>query len=472
MGNHDDLAGTMLITVDSLRADAFGPNHDEYAPTLSSLAQDGVCFENSFARGNWTPFSFPAIFGSRPVFADSDDVGLPETTTLAEMLEEAGVRTAGFNAANGFLTEYWGYDRGFETFETFMDEPRDRLTQRYLAAHPTVQGWLQLVASPFKALVNLGDEETPLVDTSHMRGVESNAIEFLQSVEDEPFFLWLHYMDAHTPYVPAPKHIKAVDGGDVGLLRMLRAHARAGLGSGVGEETLADLRSLYHAAVHQVDASVRRVLAALEAQGLDDQTAVIVAGDHGEEFQEHGHLAHYPKLYEELARVPLVVKLPGTRPQRVSRVVGLDALAPTICDAMDVPVADDFEGSGLLATIRDGKLPDGEVVTSIAVRGERVTQQPIPRRLDDGELLVSARTAEWTYVYNATTEDRELYDRLADPKETENVWASNAESPIACRLHRSATELVEQIRNRTAVQHDEEAMPAVVGTRLEALGYR
>lgn len=472
MDTHDDLAGTVLITVDSLRADALGPDHDEYAPTLSSLAREGVCFENAFARGNWTPFSFPAIFGSRPVFADSDDVGLPETDTLAETLEDAGVRTAGFNAANGFLTEYWGYDRGFETFETFMDDPRDRLTQRYLAAHPTVQGWLQLIASPFKALVNSGDNETPLVDTSHMRGVESNAVEFLQSVDDEPFFLWLHYMDAHTPYVPAPKHVRAVDGGDVGLLRMLRAHARAGLGSGVDEETLADLRSLYHAAVHQIDASVSRVLAALEAQGLDDQTAVIVAGDHGEEFQEHGHLAHYPKLYEELVHVPLVVDLPGARPQRVSRAVGLDALAPTICDAMGVPMADDFEGSDLLATIRDGELPDDEVITSIAVRGERVTQQPIPRRLDDGELLVSARTAEWTYVYNATAEERELYDRLADPEETENVWETHAESPIARRLHRNAERLVDRLRNRTATQREEETMPDEVGTRLEALGYR
>ena len=472
MTDYDDLAGTVLITVDSLRADAFGPDHDEYAPTLSSLARQGVCFENAFARGNWTPFSFPAIFGSRSVFADSDDVGLPRTSTLTEMLEAAGVRTAGFNAANGFLTEYWGYDRGFETFETFMDDPRDRLTQRYLAAHPTVQGWLQLVASPFKALVSSGEDETPLVDTSHMRGVESNAVEFLQSVDDEPFFLWLHYMDAHTPYVPAPKHVRAVDGGDVGLFRMLQAHARAGLGAQVGEETLADLRSLYHAAVHQVDASVNRVLAALEAQGLDDRTAVIVAGDHGEEFQEHGHLAHYPKLYEELVHVPLVVDLPDARPQRISHAVGLDALAPTICDAMGVPVADDFEGSDLLATIRDGEPPENEVVTSIAVRGERITQQPIPRRLDDGELLVSARTAKWTYVYNATSGAQELYDRLADPEETENVWSSHAESLIARRLHRSATQLAERLRNRTATQHEEGTMPAEVGTRLEALGYR
>jgi len=104
---------------------------------------------------------------------------------------------------------------------------------------------------------------------------------------------------------------------------MLHAHTRTGLGWDVGERTLADLRTLYQAAVRQVDASVGRLLDTLSANDIADDTAVVVAGDHGEEFQEHGHLAHYPKLYDELIRVPLVVDVPGAEGRRIDGQVGL-----------------------------------------------------------------------------------------------------------------------------------------------------
>ena len=94
----------VLVTIDSLRRDALG-GEDSPSPVLDELAAEGISFDNAMAQGNWTPFSFPSVHGSRPVFDEGPDIGVASTPTLAEQLSDAGVRTGGFNAANGFLTD-------------------------------------------------------------------------------------------------------------------------------------------------------------------------------------------------------------------------------------------------------------------------------------------------------------------------------------------------------------------------------
>jgi len=471
-------SNVVLVTVDSLRADALGAaSVGASTPELDRLARDGVVYENAFAHGNWTPFSFPAILGSRPVFAESSGVGLASTPTLAERFGEAGFRTGGFNAANGFLTSHWGYDRGFDEFESFVPEPSSRYG-RYLAAHPTVQSWLQLAGSPFRRGANWlqrGDDDHPFTDTSRMLDVEREATAFVED-GDGPFFLWIHYMDAHTPYVPAPRYLRAVSGGRIATHRMLRAHVRTGLGWEVDDRTLADLRTLYAAAVRQVDDSVGRIRSALDAAGVADETAIVVAGDHGEEFMEHGHLAHYPKLYDELIHVPLVVAAPDGPSGRVEAPVGLDSVPPTACDLAGVPAADEWAGESVADP---GAVVDQSPVVSVTVRGESVTSQPIPRRLDEGDLLASARTRDWTLVENRATGDRELYYRAEDPGHQSDLHGTDgADDAVVERLATAIDDHVASIGpadGASGAGADDEEHSAVdenLSTRLEALGYR
>ncbi|GAA5049085.1 sulfatase-like hydrolase/transferase [Haladaptatus pallidirubidus] len=486
---------TVLFTVDSLRADAFTSDG-----VIATLGERGTVFENAFAHGNWTPFSFPSILGAKPVFTDSQNIGVADAPTLAETLSDAGVSTAGFNGANGFLTEHWGYDRGFDEFETFTSGTGDSLYSKYLTAHPTVQAWLQVAASPVRRLLG---KEGGAQNVSRMLDLERKAIDFVERAEP-PFFLWVHYMDVHTPYVPAPKFVRDETGANVGSLKMLRAHLRAGLGREVGDDTLSDLESLYRAAVRQVDASVGRVLSALDRRGFRDDACVVLAGDHGEEFMEHGHLAHYPKLYEELTHVPLMVQHTDDETERddtdtkqtsdengVKQAVGLASIPATICDAMGVE--HDFSAPSLLDTAVESKSeseiesePECETelqldiesefdfasapVTSVAVRGEHVTRQPIPRRLDDGELLVSARTADWSYIYHTESENRELYDRRRDPTEQENQWDDHEGSELASRLHDSVETRIERIETDEGDESGE--VPSDVTNQLKALGYQ
>ncbi|VTT85933.1 Choline-sulfatase [Halorubrum sp. DM2] len=501
------VSNVVLVTVDSLRADAVSPyDAERHSPVIDGLADGGTVFDRAFATGNWTPFSFPSILASEPVFARSGGIGVDESDTLAEVLSKAGVATGGFNAANGFLTDHWGYPDGFDEFEPFVTSVGSSRYSRYLAAHPTVEAWIQLATSPVRRLGSKlrGDaDDRPFLDASRMFDVEDAATKFVDDT-DEPFFLWVHYMDTHTPYVPAPRYIREVSDGILGTHQMLHAHARTSLGLEVGERTLRELRTLYQATVRQVDASVGRLLDSLDAAGVADDTAVLLAGDHGEEFQDHGHLAHYPKLYDELIHVPLVADVPGLDGGRVDGHVGLDAIPPTVADLLGVEPSAKWHGESLLPALRGDAAspedpaddsadepaaeptaetaaePTDDPVVSVTVRGEEVTQQPIPRSLADGDLLVSARDDDWTYIENVDAGDVELYHRPSDPTQQENLAVDPDERAQAVidRLKPVVDDHAELLRERGAAaaaergEDGDDEVDEDLEARLEALGYK
>jgi arylsulfatase A-like enzyme len=473
-------SNVLLVTVDSLRADAVGAYNDEHrTPVMDELAADGTVFEHAYATGNWTPFSFPSMLASRNVFEGDGSIGVSSGSTLAEVLSDAGFDTAGFNAANGFLSSHWDYDAGFDQFDSFVANVGDGLYGRYLATHPTVEAWLQVATAPVRRagkVLRRQTDDRPFLDTARMFDVEHAASDFLEDAgEDQPFFLWVHYMDVHTPYVPAKRYVEEVTDDSLGLYRKLLAHTYTGLGWEVGDRTLSDLRTLYQATVRQVDASVGRLLDTLESAGHADDTAVVLAGDHGEEFQEHGHLSHYPKLYDELIHVPFVVDVPGADSRRVEEQVSLASIPPTAVDLVGVEGHPEWRGSSLARTILHGEDPPDEPVVSVTVRGESVTTQPIPRTLDDGDLLVSVRDGPWTYIENVETDEAELYDRRSDPTQQRNLASdpTSKQRDVIDSLASLADAHVATLGDGgDADSPGDEDVDDAVEARLTALGYQ
>jgi uncharacterized sulfatase len=461
----------VLITIDSLRRDALG--EDSISPVLNEIASDGVAFENAMAQGNWTPFSFPGIHGSRPVFEEGPDIGVA-TPTLAEQLSDAGFETGGFNAANGFLTEHWGYDRGFDEFDPFIEGGG------FLAAHPTIQAWVQLGTSPFRRAATVlsgGSDAQPFADVSRMGKLEDNATEFIETADDG-FFLWVHYMDTHTPYVPAPRHLREVSDTHFSLFRMLGSHFRTGMGWDVDDRTLGTLRTLYDGTIRQVDESIRRLRDTVDAEGLTDETALVIAGDHGEEFLDHGHLSHYPKLYRELIDVPFIISHPNGDSETITEPVGLDTIPPTVCELLGVEPATEWDGQSVAHTLDGEEIEDQSPIVSVAVRGDSVTTQPIPRQFHDGELLVSARDDRWTYIEHTESGHQELYDRRDDPEEQHDYCSDSTDDdppiPVIDRLSGAVSGHVDRLEATTdgsdQANSDEESKE--VTARLKALGYK
>jgi len=383
------------------------------------------------------------------------------------------VATAGFNAANGFLTDHWGYDRGFDEFEPFIEGGG------FLAAHPTIQTWVQLGTSPFRRVASKlsgGSDERPFADVSRLNELEAHATDFVETTESG-FFLWVHYMDTHTPYVPAPRHLREVSDTHFSLFRMLGSHFRTGMGWDVDERTLGTLRTLYDGTVRQVDESIGRLRETLAAEGLAAETAIVVAGDHGEEFLEHGHLSHYPKLYRELIEVPLVVAHPDGDSGVVHQPVGLDAIPPTVCDLLGIDPTEAWEGQSLVPALDGEDIEDRSPVVSVAVRGDSVTSQPIPRHLEDGELLVSARDARWTYIEHTESGHRELYDRRTDPEERRDHCAEDtdldAPEAVLDRLSAAVADHVDRLDAADGTQQrDAGGESEEISARLNALGYK
>jgi arylsulfatase A-like enzyme len=138
---------------------------------------------------------------------------------------------------------------------------------------------------------------------------------------------------------------------------------------------------------------------------------VIVASDHGEAFGEHGHLAHCPTLHEEVIRLPLIIDHPDASPRTVTAPTSLSVISPTVRRAMGVEPPSAFRERSVLDVVTGEPPTTRSPVTSIALRGETVTEQLIPRQLGERDLIVRARTDRWAYELDSASGEDTLCGR-------------------------------------------------------------
>jgi len=264
----------LLLTLDTTRFDALSCYGGEGASTsnLDRLAGEGILFEAAFTSA---PLTLPAhaslLTGLYPIRHGVRDNGmgaLPRSArTLAEHARDADYRTAAFVAAV-VLDDAFGLDQGFE---------------RYDAPDPAQAG---------------EHGQRPA------RDVVDRALGWLDGLDaGEPFLLWLHFYDPHTPYEPRPDAL----GCELPILD-------------------ASNRSRYLREVCGMDGEIGRLFAALESSGAWRRTIVLAVGDHGEAFGEHGEFGHSAHCFDTTLRVPMLLRLPdgsgaGTRRSDVVSVV-------------------------------------------------------------------------------------------------------------------------------------------------------
>lgn len=317
--------GIVLISIDTLRADHLGAYG--YArptsPFFDRLAARGVLFERAYAQYPGTLQSHMSIFtGLYPGEHDVMPPALvlsPQIPTLPELLSRAGVRTAG-HSEGGWMAGGFGFRRGFADW---TDHP--------YSADTDVERTLGL------------------------------GLEFLRSVAPaERFFLFLHTYSVHDPYRPpqevverfwpGPPPAEMFDPDGPEFSRFNRERLTA------SPEQLAYLRALYDASIAYVDHQLEVFWGEVEELGLADETTLVVTSDHGEEFAEHGLLAH-TQVYPECLHVPLLVVHPARRePLRLQPLVELVDLAPTLLELAGAPPPK-MSGRSLLPLLRDPAAP-------------------------------------------------------------------------------------------------------------------
>lgn len=293
--NEPEIAGVLILTLDTTRADRLSPYGfmDVRMPSLERLAAEGVVFDQAVTVAPLTLPAHVSLFtGLLPPshgVRDNADAPLAErVTTLAEVLKSRGFRTGGFVGSVVLHS-----DRGLAAgFDTYGDVPPGR--PGYLGRQ------------------RRGNE------------VVDEAIAWLERSAGSPFLLWAHLYDPHTPYdAPDP-------------YRTTHSHPY------VNELLFAD-------------AQIGRLLEALDRLHLADSTIVVVAGDHGEGLGEHGEETHGQLLYDSVLRVPLIARVPAIAPKRVADVVRLIDVTPTILDLLgiDAPPSD---GISLKGALRGGRV--------------------------------------------------------------------------------------------------------------------
>ena len=388
----------ILISIDTLRADRLGCYGAEAVetPAIDRLAAEGVRFENAFSP---VPLTLPAHWtihtGVEPWNHGVVDNGMtlltPPAATLAERFSSAGYDTGAFVAAF-VLNRTFGLDRGFARFD---DGPADDAALDQLL-HATAPA----------------DERV------------GRALAWLRRPRAQPFFLWLHLYDPHAPYDPPPAFRALYPGRP------------------------------YDAEVAFVDTQVARVLAAIQAAGIADQTLVALVSDHGESLGEHGEATHGLLLYDATLRVPLLVRLPGNLPAGSVRdeVVGLADIAPTVLALAGLPAESGVDGIDLFRQ-------------PVETRREHSAISEYPRRRLGWSSLVAVRSGEWKFILAPRPE---LYHVAGDPREEADLAA--VETARARDLSRSARLIQRQLLELAAAALPTEA-DAEDRSRLAALGY-
>jgi arylsulfatase A-like enzyme len=446
----------VLITVDAFRADrlpCFRPGRT-LTPNLDGLAEQSTCFEHAYTQGSHTSASFPALLTS--MYAD--EMGQSpfvmigeERTTLAEILEPHGYRTAALVGNNPFLQSRFGYGQGFEDYSVALFDPLPGLFERInfsrlgdLLYQALYVGHLYLTGS-----------------RGHTKQILDQALVWLGASDRRSFFLWIHLMNLHAPYggLYLQSYIQFLDPDYQGRFANSYAAQDPAVNASLTPREVRHVRALYDAGLIFADEQIGRLLQFLRRSGGYEQTLIIVTGDHGECLGEHRHFQH-DEMWEEVIRVPLLIKLPGqTRARVLSENYRLLDVAPTVLDLLGLPLSAEMQGRSFLDSLRGGPEAGRPVFVT------RTNPQA------DLAAVVLGRSK---LIFHPRTGQAQLFNLAADPQEQTDLAESNPRRRDQLRAMLQAhLEQVSRIRRRLAggkALEPERLSPAERG-QLQALGY-
>ena len=318
-----DAPPVILLTIDTLRQDALSLyGADTPTPAIDALGADGIVFDRAYSTAPWT---FPALTsihtGLSPwAHGVRDTFGrVPEgSPAIGPMLRDLGYSSAAIGN-NAWLTPGGGayplsdaFDGRYLYWRTLI--PQTRAQQFWEKTNPKVLG------------LNVSTEELGEYGSEWIRGHKEG-----------PFLLWLHILDPHMPY-DRVKEFPPAANPPPGIGPLYGRRLQAEFGKWRETPEIVDwARALYQSEVRLVDKAVGLVLQTLKDEGVYDKALIVFTSDHGDEFTRHGNFGHGRTLYDELVRVPLIVKPPASNAHlRVAGPVSTTAIAPTILDLVGI----------------------------------------------------------------------------------------------------------------------------------------
>lgn len=443
----------IFVSLDTLRASRLGCYGYRLptSPYMDRIAAEGVLFEKAYASDIPTEVAHTSVFTGRMglstgvVSHGSTLSSLPKTTDwLPSIMRAAGFATAAVD--NLYQLKEW-FARGF---------------RYYINSSNVRQRWIE------------------------GRAVNALAFPWLAEHKDEPFFLFLHYWDAHTPYLPPEEHKHAFypadrDPFDPANRSMEPAYNHLAypffkyhhydLAGNVTDSAYYD--AMYDAEIRGLDDRLRELDEHLERLGIREETLLVLFGDHGESLTEHDIYWDHCGLYEPTVHVPVIMRWPGVIPagRRVSGFVRHVDLMPTVLEA--VRMGAKFPGFDAASA----GVPEGIDGKSLwpAIRGEcEGTTDVVYLSECAWQAARGVRTGRYKYIrtYDSGLFKRppcELYDLADDPGETRNLAAilPDVAAELQAKLDRWVEETLAGREDPMQVQLATEGLP--FRRRIEAI---
>ena len=381
----------ILITVDTLRQDhlgCYGYQRDT-TPVIDKFANEAVVFTQAISQSSLT---------------------LPSLASLI---------TSTYPAKNGITTQ--------DVYFTKLDYPtiidilkgKGYMTAAFLPYGRVVGHWLKK-ATDYFFLYPYSKENVEAFSNAPF--LTSQAITWIRQNSSLPFFAWIHYDETHAPYAPPFPHNTLYIGD-----RMYNRNRKVPLGkdnTGLGgvplksnlnnNDNLDYYIAEYDGEIRYVDGWIGRFLDELKALRLYDEALIIISADHGEGFGEHNlYCMHGVFLYDELIRVPLIMKFPKRSPYThaaVKKQVRLVDVMPTILGYLRCRAPKHIDGTSLLPLI-----------------GHAHGVKNTPLAFSKVDSVNAIRSEAWKLIYNESTHRYELYDLKDDPGEQRDVYYDEQE---------------------------------------------
>ena len=407
----------IVISIDTLRPDHLGcyGYHRRTSPAIDAFRREAVLFRTVIASAPSTLPSHASIFTSLAPqhHGASHTAGIPlgsQFVSLTEVLHDAGYRTGAY-VAGGQLAPEFGLNQGFETYV--------------------------------------------VVDDFTFEDVVASATPFLERTSGKPFFLFLHTYEVHHPYTPSPEDLKRFE---LSTTSSLPSYVDENLlvainfgGKRITDADRAHIVNAYDAEIYSMDRGFRRLMTELKRLGVYDNSIIVFTSDHGEEFNEHGMMGwHSHTLYDELLRIPLIVRFPGGAHagKEIGGLVRAVDISPIILDASGVPHPAQFDGFSLATALARGRAPASAAL---------LWQEPA---IGSTEKHWGLRTMDWKLY------DGKVFDLRKDPHERNDLASKNR--PLANGLSSHFHALLRQrpLPETQAIAPD----PATID-KLRSLGY-
>lgn len=433
----------ILLSIDALRADhvSYSGYGRETTPFLDKLREEGIVFSNAISPSSHTREAMPSLLTGRHSHTFADNGYSLVGNTIAGHLSEYA--TAGFHS-NPYLSRGYGFGDEFNAFDDDLVLGSNRFV-----------GLAQRALNKF--ILNKGEY--------HARAQEINekSLKWLETLNEERFFLWNHYMDVHGPYNPPNGY------NEYSSVNLSNNEAQALYQKCIkSPEAITDtecqlLVDLYDGEIQYLDDQLEEFFTVLEARGLRESSIIAITADHGDAFGEYGYFTHPRELHDVLLHVPMIILHPDLDDRTVDSVVSTLDLVPTLLDWVEHPISA-VDGQSLLV--------DGEISTEQRSGAVLSSAQGIDS--DEGTRLFALRDEDWKVRLRRQIESNEvteesLFSVTGDEQEIE--WETD--DPRVEELKERLDSVSErQTGSMSGAPDATEEVDEEIEDRLEALGYK